>query len=132
MALRGVVGLAEDLRPPKKDPFVEQSPNVAMTGHAPGSRATGLRDTTNRLRVMFEDRRHHFLFGDIQAVTERSVGLGHWGVVERLGGKFHGGQFRRRALIPHVEVEIQSQLIGIFFRRDPDLSTGSQKILRGP
>lgn len=91
--------------------FVEQPSDMAVTGHAPRSGAAGLRNGPDGLGLMLGDCIANFMFGDIQAVTERPLGSGH-GVVEVFSGKIHVrlcGMGERRS---DSELEIQSQLIG--------------------
>jgi hypothetical protein len=61
----------------QQGPFVEQAADVAMARHAAGTGAARLRDSADRLRVVFSDGIANFGLGHIQTMAERprSVGI---------------------------------------------------------
>lgn len=67
---------AHHLHPALDDVFVQHAADVAMARHATGPGSTGLRDATNRLRVVFRDRFADLMFGDVQAMANHALRVG--------------------------------------------------------
>jgi hypothetical protein len=85
-----------------------------MAGHASRTCSANLRHTTNRLRIVFVDRRPDFVFRDVKTMTHGPTGVGVVLIFDESlrVTEVHGEHSTERVtgLESEVEVEIQSQL----------------------